>query len=151
MSAKLKNAMVDDSSDMKMDMSPMIDMVFLLLIFFMVASNMITIQLDPKVDVPDARYSKVDDIFKGRILINIHADGKMYGIDGDDGPELDEVAITEMASNAKEIYAGTKTTVRLFIRADKGAPVRSIKKATKAAGIAGVNNVMFTSYLKSKD
>ena len=48
-SEKLKEAMEAQGDDAKMDMSPMIDMVFLLLIFFMVASTLIINKLDPNV------------------------------------------------------------------------------------------------------
>ena len=43
-SSKLQSAMEHQGDDAKMDMSPMIDMVFLLLIFFMVASRMVTVK-----------------------------------------------------------------------------------------------------------
>ena len=39
---------------MKVDLSPMIDLVFLLLIFFIVASNLITYRKDPNVVIPVA-------------------------------------------------------------------------------------------------
>ena len=39
---------------LQVDMSPMIDLVFLLLIFFMVSSTMITYRQDPNVKIPVA-------------------------------------------------------------------------------------------------
>ena len=45
-SSKLQSAMEEQGDDARMDMSPMIDMVFLLLIFFMVASRMVTVKVD---------------------------------------------------------------------------------------------------------
>ena len=53
-SNKLARARAAANDNMKMDMSPMIDMVFLLLIFFMIASQMITVKMDPKVLPPVA-------------------------------------------------------------------------------------------------
>ena len=37
-----------------------------------------------------------------------------------------------------------------MIRADRLAPVLSIKKVTKAAGAGGVNTVIFSSYVTKK-
>ena len=46
------------SEDIAIDMSPMIDMVFLLLIFFLVASAVVKIEKVP-IEVPAAIYAKV--------------------------------------------------------------------------------------------
>ena len=53
-SSKLQSAMEEQGDDARMDMSPMIDMVFLLLIFFMVASRMVTVKVDDKIKPPVA-------------------------------------------------------------------------------------------------
>ncbi len=145
--SRLKAARFNDRTDsLKMDMSPMIDMVFLLLIFFMIASTMITIKLDPRVNVPIAPESDPDPMFKGRVVINIYEDGTIYGIDGEDGPELSELDVTEICARYLEENNPRGVKTRLFIRADKKAPVIAIKKATKAAGAAGVVDVIFTAY-----
>ena len=57
-SKKLSRVQSNAGDAMKMDMSPMIDMVFLLLIFFMIASQMITIKMDPEVLPPVADKSQ---------------------------------------------------------------------------------------------
>ena len=58
-----------EDEDIEVDMSPMIDMVFLLLIFFIVAS----IIVDDKVpvDIPTAVYAKVPEDITGRFTISI--------------------------------------------------------------------------------
>ena len=58
--------------DLEVDMSPMIDMVFLLLIFFIVASQVIDEK--PKVAIPTAAYAKVPDNTTGRLMITVTAD-----------------------------------------------------------------------------
>ena len=45
-SSKLIAAAAGPDEDLKMDMSPMIDLVFLLLIFFMVNSTLIVVRID---------------------------------------------------------------------------------------------------------
>ena len=74
-SKKLTRARAAAGDAMKMDMSPMIDMVFLLLIFFMIASQMITIKMDPAVLPPVADQSVRSSVYKGRFVVNIYEDG----------------------------------------------------------------------------
>ena len=53
-SDKLRSANAASEEQDKMDMSPMIDMVFLLLLFFLVVSNPKTIKIDPRLEPPVA-------------------------------------------------------------------------------------------------
>ena len=78
-SAKLQRAMAADEDEMKMDMSPMIDLVFLLLIFFMVSSHMIITKIDPEVKPPTAAEAVVAKNNEGRIVVNIYEDGTFRG------------------------------------------------------------------------
>ena len=55
-SNKLRAASQDHGEAAEMDMSPMIDMVFLLLLFFLVVSNPKTIKIDAEVKPPVAKY-----------------------------------------------------------------------------------------------
>ena len=81
-SSKLQSAMEEQGDDARMDMSPMIDMVFLLLIFFMVASRMVTVKVDDKIKPPVADESIRPDNVKGRIIFNIRSDGTFTAGDG---------------------------------------------------------------------
>ena len=75
-SSKLQSAMEHEGDDARMDMSPMIDMVFLLLIFFMIASRMVTVAVDEKIKPPVADESIRPDSVKGRIIFNIKFGGR---------------------------------------------------------------------------
>ena len=146
-SNKLIAAQTAESDPMKMDMSPMIDMVFLLLIFFMIASQMITIKMDPEVLPPVADKAIPGKIFKGRFVVNVYQDGTFKDVDWE---PITEDEITDRIRILAEQMQGTETPAKLHIRADRLAPVLSIKKVTKAAGAGGVNTVIFSSYSTSK-
>ena len=66
-----------EGSTLKADLSPMIDLVFLLLIFFMVTANMITYKKDKRVVVPIASDAKVPEIIEGRVVLNVLEDGSV--------------------------------------------------------------------------
>ena len=142
-SNKLTRARTAASDAMKMDMSPMIDMVFLLLIFFMIASQMITIKMDPAVLPPVADRAVVSKIFKGRFVVNIYEDGTFRDVDWN---PITEEQITERIRKLADQQKNTSSPAKLHIRADRLSPVLSIKKVTKAAGAGGVNTVIFSSY-----
>ena len=71
-----------DGPGLKTDLSPMIDLVFLLLIFFMVTANIITYPKDPRVIIPVASDAKVPELVDGRVVINIYEDGTIKDVEG---------------------------------------------------------------------
>ena len=72
----MKLVQKNNEDDIELDMSPMIDMVFLLLIFFIVASQIIDEK--PQVEIPDAVYAKVPDDTTGRLMITVRADERYF-------------------------------------------------------------------------
>ncbi len=127
----------------KADMSPMIDLVFLILIFFMIASSAIRYKQDDNVAIPVAKNAAVPEMIEGRIIINVYADGTTY--DEDSNPiSLQQIEL--IMSRAKSNNDNT----RLHLRADKGAKHAAVDKVIKAAGRGGVNDVIFSTYVTDK-
>ena len=62
--------------DVQIDMAPMIDMVFLLLIFFMVASVVVTEKIDIK--LPESKSAKVPEDITGRLVLAVDANDQIY-------------------------------------------------------------------------
>ena len=148
-SAKLRNAQSQQLEDLKMDMSPMIDLVFLLLIFFMVASTIIIVPVDDKVEPPIAESSLPQEDARGRILVNIRADGTVTGSDPsaplaspEQGMEEVEAYIGRIADENTE--AGFQS--KLHIRADRTVEVKRIREVVEAGANAQVINVIFAAY-----
>ena len=130
--------------DAKMDMSPMIDMVFLLLIFFMVASRMITVRVDPEIEPPVANESIVPKDTRWRVIFNIRADGTFTSSDG--SVTVSEEDITERVIRFRERAEQRGAKPSLLLRAHKDATVRDVKKVTKAAAMGGINKVVFGAF-----
>ncbi len=127
-----------------LDMSPMIDLTFLLLVFFMVASHLITIQIDRRVKPPIAKHSKVAKEAAGRVVVNILADGSVFGVDQIELPTSE--AIVDYVEHARIVNDGAGVVpTRLNLRADQEVDTRVIKRVVQAAGEAGVNEVIFGS------
>ncbi len=134
-SRKFQAALERAEDDAKMDMSPMIDMVFLLLIFFMVASRMVTVRVDPAIKPPVADQSVKPKNVKGRIVFNVYAktggESKYTTSDGSKTVTLEE--ITNKVQKFADSMEQNGTEASLLLRAHKDAEVSDIKKVAKAA------------------
>lgn len=122
-----------------MDMSPMIDMVFLLLIFFIVASQIVKIEKVP-IEVPSATYAKVPEDQTGRYIITVDTDGKMYV-----GPASEEITIDGLKEQvAAELEANEK--LRILIRADGQTQYEENEKIMEACAEAGAVDLIFAAF-----
>jgi len=126
--------------DLKADLSPMIDLVFLLLIFFMVTANMITFKKDPRVIVPIASDAKVPELIEGRVVMNVLQDGSIVDTEG---RVLSESELSQLMTQAKAKNANT----RLHLRADSRVDYEYIKKASRASAAGGVPTVIFSTHV----
>jgi len=149
-SAKLQRAMAAEGEEMKMDMSPMIDLVFLLLIFFMVSSHMIITKIDPEVKPPTAAEAVVAKNNEGRIVVNIYEDGTFHG------PELGmnfltADSVSEYVDAERQKNDESRMKSRLHLRADKRTKTRYIKEVVKAAADALVVDVIFGAFVVEKN
>ena len=152
-SRKLQGVLAQAEEDAKMDMSPMIDMVFLLLIFFMVASRMVTVRVDPAIKPPVANESVKPKSVKGRIVFNIYAketggESKYTTSDGSKTVTLEE--ITQRVEKFADSMEASGTEASLLLRAHKDAEVSDIKKVAKAAAEGGINKVIFGAFKTAK-
>lgn len=142
-SDKLRQMQADEGEELPMDMSSMIDLVFLLLIFFMVSSHLIIIKIDKNVKPPFAKNALVPESSSGRIVINIYEDGTVR----DQEQELPTTeAIQEYVETQRINNDQAGLASRIHLRAHRTVETRSIKRVIKAAGEAGVSDVIFGSY-----
>ena len=127
-------------STCQVDLSPMIDLVFLLLIFFMVSSTLITIRQDPNITIPIASDGKVPKQVRGRIIVNVYQDGTVKSDSG-------EVLTLEQVENRMRLAKQENPSVRLHVRADQVAAHAMVKDVIDASARGGVVNVIFSTYI----
>lgn len=72
---KKKANVAPEEENGEMDMSPMIDMVFLLLIFFVVNATAITVKKDKNIQMPTASSSGEVKSANGCIVVNVYGEG----------------------------------------------------------------------------
>ncbi len=169
--AKKKSARNDDGPSGDVDMSPMIDCCFLLLIFFVVNATQLTVSKDPSVGMPSAVSSSDLKDANGCIVVNVFKDAdKMEGAalekynkayqpgtiwstasEGGGGKNtgysLSQTNdLTEYIKAQKEFYMGKnmeEKDIRLYLRGDKDTPWERSATAIRCAAAAGVNNIVF--------
>ena len=124
--------------DLELDMSPMIDMVFLLLIFFIVASQVIDEK--PTVSIPAAAFSTVPEDTTGRLMISVKKDGT-YFLGADPRAKTVE-EITEQLRLA--IEADPK--LRILIRADAEVKYSFNEKITIACAEVGAQDLIYSAF-----
>jgi biopolymer transport protein ExbD len=146
MGSKSRYTGVEDE-EAKIDMSPMIDMVFLLLIFFIVNATAIIVQTDPEVTPPIAKNSKRQEEGRGRIVINVREDGTYT--DEKFVILLDKQAIFEVVQRQKQKIDGEGLKPKLHLRGDEDAMFKYSRTAISAAAEAGVTEVVFAVYERS--
>jgi biopolymer transport protein ExbD len=131
---KLKKA---EEPDVSIDMSPMIDMVFLLLIFFIVASALVDLD-KPPVILPKASAAKVPDDVTGRLNVSVDTNEQFYvGASPVSLEQLQEKVRTEIDLNPD---------LRVFIRSDQNVPYRINKKLMTACAEVGAANLIYAAF-----
>jgi biopolymer transport protein ExbD len=123
--------------DASVDMAPMIDLVFLLLIFFMVAS--VVTELDKvEVDIPKSEHAKVPEDTKGRMMLSIDANGQIY-----DGTI--PVTINELKPRIVE-ELDMNPDLRILIRADRRVEYKTCKDLMIACADVGAADLIYATF-----
>ncbi len=145
-SSKLRRSASGNEDECKLDMSPMIDMVFLLLIFFIVNATAIIVKTDPEVKPPIAKNAQLQENKEGRIVVNVRNNGTYTAEDFTILP--DEGAIQDYVQKARDRIEALSITPRLHLRGDKEALFKHGRTAVRAAAAAGVNQVLFATFIR---
>ena len=132
-----------EGGDDEINMAPMIDMVFLLLIFFMVASQLTTMERIP-VRLPVASKAVVPEEARGRQLVTIRAE--------DDAREtatiymnLQPVDINQFSAAIKEMHDENEE-LQVYLRADRFVRHHYIKDVMTACADVGIVDIIFGTF-----
>jgi biopolymer transport protein ExbD len=130
----------DPANDLP-DLTPIIDIVFLLIVFFMTVAKM-QVQELVEIDVPIAANAVVPEDRSSRVVVTIQNDGALFF--GSQAIVVEE--LTAYVQQARE----TSPKVKVYIRADARVPFKEVRKLFAAAAAGGVPNVIFASFQSDK-
>jgi len=123
----------------RVELTPLIDVVFLLLIFFMVSTTFDK-QTRLEVDLPEAETPAAPNEDLDKIEITIDAKGQFYVNDR----ELLKHDLDTLRRTLEKIADG-KTDLPIFIFGDKDAPLQSALTVMDAAGQLGLSRLSFVA------
>ena len=125
------------TNDEELDITPMIDVTFLLLIFFMVASTM-----QGKADLPlPPAQSGVGVVADNSTVITLLAADGVPSIKLGDGPGAPEGTLEQVATYVSDGVAAQKTS--LIIKADRDLPSGFVEDVARAANVEGVGAMYY--------
>lgn len=123
----------NDEADAQINLTPMIDMVFQLVIFFMLATNFVQIEKEMDVDLPHAESGAVAEELPDEIIVNVMKDGRLLL----GGREVDEATLDAALANAAQREPKPPVT----IRGDKDVNHGRIVSVMDACGMAGLTQL----------
>ena len=136
----------ENSSNMSVgSLSSMIDIVFLLIIFFVVTASFDREQIDSKVTLPTVNSAAIKSLPPERLMLNVLADGSVklgfYHISTSEVPD-------KLGSVMHAMKADRKTV--LIVNGDRDTPHKFISAVMDSAAKAGYNQVRINAEVKAE-
>lgn len=123
-----------EGENFEIPLTPLIDVVFLLLIFFLVATNFSHKEYDQRVELPKAAGGAESTYISSNLVVNVHKDGAIII----NGRIIDNSELTKKLTEFKQSNPGN----RVIIRSDGGVQysrVMEIMSFCKESGIERVD------------
>ncbi len=138
------------AEEAKFEMAPMIDMVFLLLVFFMMASQMAQLQ-NVKMEIPEATKAVIPKERLDRWVVNIIKKDNPRA--QKDGTNLyigkDPIQLKELGGLVtQQVKANPK--IKIYLRADSNSKHKDVKKVMTEMAKAGVSDFIFGVFVKKE-
>ncbi len=119
-------------------MAPMIDMVFLLLVFFMCVSSLARLEKGVEVELPQSHESEVPSEVSDRGIVSVEGDGSVYL----GGERVGLEVLKTRIGGAIE----SNPRLQIVVRADGTTPFLEIRKVLKACAEVGAYEVIYATY-----
>ncbi len=122
--------------------APMIDVLLVLLIFFMSIATTAVSRYDPSIELPVAPDANKKDDSEGELVFNVAWKGD---------PKVAVTTFEERTVNLDDVVPSliarkkANPKVRVLVRSDARTPVRYISAVVEAAAKAGISDVTFAT------
>lgn len=119
-------------------MTPMIDMVFLLLVFFMTVSTLAQSERQVELELAQSSESDIPQELADRGTVSLDAAGAIYM-----GAQPQSLA--QMQAHIKRALSA-QPELRIQVRADVATPYSAIKQVLRACAEVGAYEVIYATY-----
>lgn len=123
-------------------MAPMIDMVFLLLVFFMCVSTLAQADKRTPLKLPSSHESVVPSNLSSRGIISVDEQGSIF-------ISAREVSLEEMGDKIRDAIVADPA-LKIHLRADRLTPYGRIKKILEACAEAGAYEIIYATHQDSQ-
>lgn len=135
--------------------APMIDVLLVMLIFFMTITSAQVLKVDKAIRLPVAPHALKKDTQRGEAIINVRwdAQAKKAQFTFEDKPydkssELVDLLKAAREAGEKKIARGPGLSFRAVIRGDRDVPALYVSQAMNAAAEAGISDISFSAVNK---
>jgi biopolymer transport protein ExbD len=128
----------EEQEEAEVSMSPLIDCVFLLLIFFLVSTMMKKVNKDIDIDLPDSESAEKMVPTNDQVVIGITADGSTYY----DGTQENIMSIHD---GLRELSI-SNPNFQVRIDTDKDAPLHKVIEIVDLCQFGGLRNIVLRTY-----
>ena len=122
---------------MRVNLTPMIDVVFLLIIFFLVSSHLARQESQLPLPLPDAVSGEEIEIDGERVVINVLGDGTLM-LAGR------EVNATELQQRLSVEKGRRSADLEVRIRGDRNVSFQAVQPILLSVSKSGISNVTFS-------
>lgn len=121
------------------NMTPMIDVVFLLIIFFLVSSHLAKQENLVELDLPKAASALTDAATRETLTVNVLANGQW---------QIGGVDVDEQSTplRMRQRVMQTSEPLQLKIRTDRSVPYERIEPLLRLAADSGIGDIVFSVY-----
>ena len=132
------------SEPVEMNMTPLIDVVFLLIIFFLVSSHLARQETQLDLELPDATTGEQErESSQRRVTLNLTAEGRLM-LAGQ------ETRVERLAERLQYEAAQSQGPLEVRLRADQSVPYGEVEPVLAACAKANVWNLRF-AVIESRD
>jgi len=143
-----KKWLAEDEESCALQMGPMMDCVFLLILYFVSVSTIDMVRISKKVHLPGTHQGVVEKDESGRFIVDIEWDESLYEPTYKVGLVFvrDPLSLTPMIEKSAKL--GKNTSFRVVLRADRRVPYEFTQQVMAAVAAANVPNMLFSTVEK---
>ena len=139
-----KRRRIDTDGDPEFQVAPMVDVLLVLMLFFMAITSTEVLKKDKNLQLADANHAKPSEKggnHKNEIIVNVDWDGTtntpLFSLDGVSYPSADSMTSVLAGQH------GRNPAAYVVIRADKNAQYSNLSALMQACASAGISTVRF--------
>lgn len=139
-----------DQGEPEFQIAPMIDVLLVMLIFFMTITSAQVLKVDKTINLPIAKGAQKKDNTRAETVVNVRWKDRRAEFVFEDrvykqAPEMVELLKTAKITGEKKITSGSNPTFRAVIRGDRDVPALYVSQAMNACAEAGISDISFSA------